>query len=102
MTGKSTSAALAAAIASGAAMLAASGAGAQEAARIGTSSVGSVFYTIAIGASEIITKHAKINTNVEPVGGSTASVNALSAKKIEFALANSFASFSGYYGLYRF
>jgi len=35
-----------------------------------------VFNTIAIGASEIITKHAKLNTNVEPVGGSTASVNA--------------------------
>lgn len=35
-----------------------------------------MFNTIAIGASEIITKHARLNTNVEPVGGSTASVNA--------------------------
>ncbi len=53
MTSKSTMTAFAA-TATGALMLAASGAGAQEAARIGTSSVGSVFYTIAIGASEII------------------------------------------------
>ena len=89
-------------VTAGALMLAASGAGAQEAVRIGTSSVGSVFYTIAIGASELITKHAKLNTNVEPVGGSTASVNALGAKKIEFAMGNSFAAFSGYYGRYRF
>ncbi len=101
MTRKSTTTTFVA-IASGALMLAASAAGAQEAVRIGTSSVGSVFYTIAIGASEIIQKYAKLNTNVEPVGGSTASVNALGAKKIEFALANSFASFSGYYGRYRF
>ncbi len=101
MTSKSTMIAFAA-TAAGALMLAASGAGAQEAARIGTSSVGSVFYTIAIGASEIITKHAKVNTTVEPVGGSTASVNDKGAKKIEYALANSFASYSGYYGRYRF
>ncbi len=101
MTAKLTRTAFAAAGA-GALMLAASGAGAQEAVRIGTSSVGSTFYTIAIGASEIITKYAKLNTTVEPVGGSTASVNSMGAKKIEFAMANSFASFSGYYGRYRF
>lgn len=77
-------------------------ASAQEAIRFGTSSVGSLFYTIAIGASEIIHKHAKLNTNVEPVGGSTASLHSLAAKKIEIAMANSFASFSAYYGRYKF
>ncbi len=75
---------------------------AQDAVRIGTSSVGSVFYTIAIGASEIITKHAGINATAEPLGGSTANVYGLGAKKIEFALANAFASFSGYHGTYTF
>lgn len=75
---------------------------AQDAVRIGTSSVGSVFYTIAIGASEIITKHAKLNTTVEPLGGSTANVFGLGAKKIEFALTNAFAAFSGFYGTYTF
>jgi uncharacterized protein len=75
---------------------------AQEAVRIGTSSVGSVFYTIAVGASELITKHAKINATAEPVGGSSANVRGLGAKKIEFAIANSFASFSGFNGSYSF
>lgn len=75
---------------------------AQDAVRIGTSSVGSVFYTIAIGASEIITKHAKLNATAEPVGGSTANVYGLGAKKIEFALANAFASFSGFHGTHTF
>lgn len=75
---------------------------AQEAVRIGTSSIGSVFYTIAIGAGEIITKHAKLNATVEPVGGSSANIRGLAAKNIEFALANSFASFSGYFGTHNF
>lgn len=77
-------------------------AGAQEAIRIGTSSVGSVFYTIAVGASEIISKHAKINATAEPVGGSSANVRGLGAKKVEFALANSFAAFSGFNGTFNF
>lgn len=77
-------------------------AAAQDAIRIGTSSVGSAFYAIAIGASEIITKHAKINATAEPVGGSSANVRGLAAKRIEFALANSFAAFSGYYGTHNF
>lgn len=75
---------------------------AQEAVRIGTSSVGSAFYTIAIGASEIISKYAKINATAEPVGGSSANVRGLGAKKVEFAMANSFAAFSGFNGTYSF
>ena len=84
------------------AMLSVSPLHAQDAVRIGTSSVGSVFYTVAIGASEIIAKHAKINATVEPVGGSSANVRGLAAKRIEFALANSFAAFSGYNGTHNF
>jgi uncharacterized protein len=90
------------AIAITAAMSMTNAASAQEAIRFGTSSVGSLFYTLAIGASEVIHKHAKINANVEPVGGSTASLYALSAKKIEIAMANSFAAGSAYYGKYKF
>lgn len=77
-------------------------ASAQQALRLGTSSVGSLFYTLAIGASEIMHKHAGLNVNVEPVGGSTASIHSLAAKKIELAMANSFACFSAYYGRYKF
>ena len=80
----------------------ASNAWAQEAIRIGTSSVGSVFYTIAIGASEVIQKHAGVNATVEPVGGSSANMFGLNAQKIEFALGNSFAAFTAYKGQQNF
>ena len=71
---------------------------AQQAIRIGTSSVGSTFYTIAIGAGEIVQKHAGLNATVEPVGGSSANMRGLAAKKIEFAIANSFAAFTAFKG----
>lgn len=77
-------------------------ASAQQAIRFGTSSLGSLFYTLAIGASEVIHKHSGLSVNVEPVGGSTASLHSLGAKKIEMAMANSFASFSAYHGRYKF
>lgn len=83
-------------------MMAPATAGAQDAVRIGTSSVGSVFYSIAIGAAEVITKHAKINATAEPVGGSSANVRGLGAEKIEFALANAFAAFTGFNGTHNF
>lgn len=75
---------------------------AQQAIRIGTSSVGSTFYTIAIGAGEIIQKHAGLNATVEPVGGSSANMRGLGAKKIDFAIANSFASFTAFNGTHNF
>ena len=75
---------------------------AQEAIRIGTSSVGSVFYTIAIGASEVIQKNSGLNATVEPVGGSSANMFGLDAKKIEFALVNSFAAFTAFKGQQNF
>lgn len=72
--------------------------GAQEAVRIGSSSIGSDFYTIAVGAGELIQKYANVATTVESVGGSTASINAIGAGKTEFALSNAFAATAGYYG----
>ena len=75
---------------------------AQQAIRIGTSSVGSVFYTIAIRAGEIIQKHGGLNATVEPVGGSSANMRGLAAKKIEFALGNSFAAFTAFKGTHNF
>ena len=75
---------------------------AQQAIRIGTSSVGSTFYTIAIGAGEIIQKHAGLNATVEPVGGSSANMRGLGAKKIDFAIANSFAAFTAFNGTHNF
>ncbi len=73
-----------------------------SAVRIGTSSVGSVFYTLAVGAGEIIRDFASINTTIEPVGGSAANVNGIGRGDVDLAVANSFASFTGYTGTYAF
>lgn len=79
-----------------------SAATAQEAVRIGTSSVGSNFYVNAVAISEVVQKKGGINTSVQAVGGSSANVRGLARKKIEFAMANAFAAFSGYNGTYNF
>ena len=78
------------------------GASAQQAVRIGTSSVGSNFYVNAVAISEVVQKKGGINTSVQAVGGSSANVRGLAAKRIEFAMANAFAAFSGYNGTYNF
>ncbi|NQV57441.1 MAG: ABC transporter substrate-binding protein, partial [Rhodospirillales bacterium] len=75
---------------------------AQQAIRIGTSSVGSNFYTQAVGVGEVINKKAGINTSVQAVGGSAATVRGLGAGKIEFGMANSFAAVTGFKGTYSF
>lgn len=64
------------------------GAYAQDSVRIGTSSVGSTFYVLAVGISELARKNAGINSTVEPLGGSTATINGLGAGKLDVAMAN--------------
>ncbi len=80
------------------AMLAAAPASAQQAIRLGTSSVGSSFYVVTVGMSKIIQKHAGMNVSVEPLGGSHANIFGLGRKKVDFAVANSGATFDGYNG----
>lgn len=75
-----------------------SAAQAQEAVRIGTSSVGGVFYIIAVGLSEMLAKHADVNATVEPVGGSHANMFSLQADKVDMAIVNSGAAFDAYQG----
>jgi TRAP transporter TAXI family solute receptor len=66
--------------------------------RIGTSSSGSPFYTIAVGLSEIINKHAAhINSTAEPVGGSNPNIFALEQDKVDFAIVNALSAYGGYY-----
>jgi TRAP transporter TAXI family solute receptor len=71
---------------------------AQEAVRIGTSSAGGVFYIVAVGLSEMLTKHANINATVEPVGGSHANMFGIQADKVDLAIANSGAAYDAYHG----
>jgi TRAP transporter TAXI family solute receptor len=77
-------------------------AAAQEAVRIGTSSTGSTYYILAAGAGEIIHKYAGINSTIEPLGGSSPNIYGLGNKKIEFAVVNGFAAYSGFHGQYTF
>jgi TRAP transporter TAXI family solute receptor len=74
------------------------GAAAGDSIRFGTSSVGSTFYVLAVGISELSRKHAGINSTVEPLGGSTATINGLAAGKLDLAMANSASAFTAYHG----
>lgn len=70
--------------------------------RIGASSVGSVFYTLAVGAGEIIRKYTGINTTVEPLGGSAANINSLGQSNVDLTIVNAFASYAGFTGSFDF
>lgn len=85
-----------------AALAAAPAAFAQEAVRIGTSSVGSNFYRLAVGAGEVVNQKGGLNTSVQSVGGSAATVRGADAGKIEFGIANAFAAVTGYQGTFSF
>jgi TRAP transporter TAXI family solute receptor len=69
-----------------------------QALRVGTSSSGSVFYTLAVGLSSMLTKHAGIAATAEPVGGSSANMFAINADKIDIAIVNAIAAVDGYHG----
>lgn len=73
-----------------------------KAVRFGTSSVGSVYYTLAVAISKLLKDEGGISSTVEAVGGSTPNVIALGANRVDIAITNSFASYNGYNGLGRF
>jgi len=73
-----------------------------NAVRIGTSSVGSVYYVLAVGIGEMIRDIGGINTAVESVGGSSANINALNRDEIDLALVNGFAAWSANNGSFGF
>jgi len=59
---------------------------------IGTSSVGSTFYTIAVGMADLLTRSGAVNATAEAVGGSDANARAIRDGKIEMAVLNSFSA----------
>ena len=71
---------------------------AQQAVRVGTSSVGSTFYVITVAMSKMIQTHGGLNATVEPLGGSHANMFGLAANKVDFAVANSGAAFDRLHG----
>lgn len=70
--------------------------------RIGTSSTGSVFYTLAVGLTKMLDKHASLPATAEAVGGSHANMFAIDANKVDLAVANSGAVFAAYHGVQPF
>jgi len=71
---------------------------AQKAVSLGTSSIGSSFYVVAVGISKVALKHENLNVAVESVGGSHANMFAIERGKIDFAMANTAACFDRYHG----
>jgi TRAP transporter TAXI family solute receptor len=67
--------------------------------RIGTSSVGSTFYAIAVAMSELAYRHAQLNSTVQPVGGSVPNLFALDTNRLDLALVNAYAAYLAYSGL---
>jgi TRAP transporter TAXI family solute receptor len=86
------------AIACLAAAVAGGSASAQTAVRFGTSSSGSIFYTLSVGMSAMLTKHAGIAATAEPVGGSTANMFAIGADKVDLAITNAYAAYDAVHG----
>ena len=73
-------------------------AAAQKAVSLGTSSVGSTFYVLAIGMSKIMQNHSDVNVSVESVGGSHATMFGIGRGKVDFGMANAGATFDRYHG----
>jgi TRAP transporter TAXI family solute receptor len=65
---------------------------------LGTSSAGSPFYVLSVGMGELIRKYSKMNTTVEPVGGSDANIFAIEANKVDLAMVSAYSGVKGYNG----
>ena len=70
-----------------------------QAISFGTSSVGSIFYTMSIIFADVITKKGGISVTVEPVGGSDATVRGMEAKKVEMGMVNASSAADAYNGV---
>jgi uncharacterized protein len=65
---------------------------------MGTSAMGSAFYTLSVVMANVFTKSTGINVSVESVGGSDATVRGMAAKKVELAMLNANTAHDAYTG----
>ena len=65
---------------------------------IGSTGLGSTYYVMAAGISNLINKQPDIQTSVEPMGGADPQVRAIGEKRIDFGAVNTLAASDGYYG----
>jgi len=73
-----------------------------KAVALGTSSIGSAFYVIAVGMADIISKHTGMGATAESVGGSDANMRAIKMDKVHLAMANTFSSGNAFRGVKQF
>lgn len=70
---------------------------------LGTSSLGSALYAVGVAMSDTVNKNSsKVSIMVEPVGGSDATANALSAGNVDLALLNADSAFHALNGTGKF
>jgi TRAP transporter TAXI family solute receptor len=67
--------------------------------RWGTSSLGSTGYNLSAKMAEIISKYAKIETNITPVGGTEATVRSITRGERDFGFGNTHGVYDGYNGV---
>jgi len=73
-----------------------------KAVALGTSSIGSAFYVIAVGMADIVSKHTAMSATAEAVGGSDANMRAIKMGKVHLAMTNSFSSGNAFRGVKQF
>jgi uncharacterized protein len=69
-----------------------------KAVTLGTSSVGSTFYTLSVAMGDIISKNTDINASVVSVGGADATLRAIGDKKSELGMVHTWALYKAHAG----
>ncbi len=65
---------------------------------IGTSSMGSTYYTIATGMSSLLSKYTEMKFSAQTVGGSAANARAINAGIVDLGMLNSFCAKNAFQG----
>lgn len=65
---------------------------------IGTSSVGSTYYTLSVAMGDIVSKNTPLSASVVAVGGADATLRAIGDKKAEMGMVHTWALYKAYSG----
>lgn len=65
---------------------------------IGTSSVGSTYYTLSVAMGDIVSKNTTLNASVVAVGGADATLRAIGDQKAEMGMVHTWALYKAYAG----
>src|SRR3989304_3240573 len=70
-----------------------------KSATLGTSSVGSTYYTLSVAMGNIISKNTGVNVSVVAVGGADATLRAIGDKKSELGMVHTWALYKAFAGV---